>query len=116
MTEEITQEKPKQIVIQDNLYNYTNQVILAALDGYVTSTGNKYFPRMLTHGVYWCTMVLPEKPVEIVPEEPKEPTPAQIKKEELVAALAEKVNLEEQAGAALVPEEPVKRAGRPAKK
>ena len=116
MPEEIIQEKPKQIVIQDNPYNYTNKVIHAALDGYVTSTKNEYFPRLLMHNVMWCTMVLPEKPVEIVPEEPKEPTPAQLRKEELVAALAEKVNLEEQAGAALVPEEPVKRAGRPAKK
>lgn len=116
MTEEIIEQPiPEIIRIQGDLWEFSKQLTEAANQGYVLSEKSQHFPQCITLGVYYCEMVLPEKHAEIVPEEPKEPSPAQLRKEELVAALAEKVNLEEQAGAA-TPVEPPKRAGRPAKK
>lgn len=115
MEEIIQQEKQKVVRIQGDLWEYTQGVAYYTQQGYYLSTKNRHFPTLLMLGVYHCEMLLPEAPVEIVKEESKEPTLAQIRKEELVAALAEKVNLDEQVGMAEVPPEPAKRAGRPRK-
>lgn len=104
-------------------YEYTNLVVEAALAGYVTSKVNRHFPQTIGHNMLHCEMLKPVNEVAVSVQEtvaedaPKEPTQAQIKKQEMMEELAAKVDLEEQAGVALaeLPPETPKRGRRSTK-